>query len=147
LILAIDICKETFNYYANGRYEERLAVKAREQKQDLIESAGEEELKTLTEENGILYQYALPYQRTNEIDTIKADVSATLKTARDRLEKWVWNNGFAAKNPAMAIFALKAVHGYTDQPQEINATQNNLNLNIKIEQTPQNAPKITVLED
>ncbi|NLB78363.1 MAG: hypothetical protein GX796_05830, partial [Clostridiaceae bacterium] len=78
---------ETFRYYANGRYEERLATNAREQKQELLKSVGEEEVQALTEENGILQQYSLPYQRTNEIDSMKADVSVCLRSAKTRMEK------------------------------------------------------------
>lgn len=146
LCVALDISTETFRYYANGRYEERLSISAREKKQELLEEHGEEELQTMIEENGILDQYALPYQRTNELDSKKADVSACLKKAKTKMEKWWWINGAQAKNPAMSIFALKAVHGYTDQPQEVNNAQANIQLNIRLDTTgvnPKNQPVIT----
>ena len=142
----VQISKETFNYYANGRYEARLSVEAREAKQQAIEEYGKTKVMEIEQENGI-YEIAMPWQRTNEIDSIKADVSVVLKTAKQRLEGWAWRKGYELRNPAMAIFTLKAVHGYTDQPQEINLSQNNLQLNIKIEQSPLKQPVITVTED
>lgn len=39
-----------------------------------------------------------------------------LKKAADYCEMCVADAGFAAKNPAMAIFVLKANHGYDDKP-------------------------------
>jgi hypothetical protein len=147
LCLHLGIHKDTFYYYADGRYEERLAIKAREEKKELIEAIGEEEIESMSKENNILCQTMLPYQGQNEIDTIKARVSDLLKTCKTRIENWNWETGYRMSNPAMAIFALKAVHRYSDQPQEINATQNNLNLNIKIEQPASNAPIITYSGD
>lgn len=148
LSVALGISTETFRYYANGRYEARLAIKARELKKELIEEHGEEGIKAISEENGILCNSLLPYQGTDEIDSIKAQVSAALKTAKQRIEGWNWKKGYLLKNPAMAIFALKAVHGYTDQPQELNLHQNNIQLNIKLDTTGaqklQNQPTITV---
>lgn len=148
LCVALDIGRETFFYYANGRYEHRLALAAREKKQELIEAEGEETLKELTTENDI-YEGNLPaYYVGDEIDSIKAQVSDCLKSAKTRMEKWVWTQGFTAKNPAMAIFALKAAHGYSDQPQELNLHQNNIQLNIKLDTTGaqklQNQPTIIV---
>lgn len=147
LCVTLDISKETYNYYSGGRYEARLAIKAREMKQELIESAGEEELQTMAEENGILGNGLLPYQCTDEIDTIKAQVSEVLKKTKVRMEGYWWRFGSTQKNFPFAIFALKAVHGYTDQPQETHLHQNNLQLNIKIDQPTSNAPIITVSED
>lgn len=148
LCIALGIHRDTFNYYANGRYEARLAIKARELKQKMIEEHGEDEIKAVSEESGILCNSLLPYQGMDEIDSIKAQVSAELKTARQRLEGWAWKKGYELKNPAMAIFALKAVHGYTDQPQEVHNTQNNIQLNIKLDTTGaqkfSNQPTITV---
>ena len=147
LCVALDMSKETYSYYSNGRYEARLAIKAREMKQELIEAVGEEELQIMSEENGILHKFALPYQRGNEIDSIKADVSEALKRSKVRMEAYWWRFGATSKNFAFGIFALKAVHGYTDQPQETHLHQNNLQLNIKIDSAPSNAPIITVSED
>ena len=39
-----------------------------------------------------------------------------LKKAADYCEMCVADAGFAAKNPAMSIFVLKANHGYDDKP-------------------------------
>ena len=91
----------------------------------------------------------MPWQRTNEIDSIKADVSVALKTAKQRLEGWTWRKGYELRNPAMAIFALKAVHGYTDQPQDSSQHlhQNNLQINIKVDQNPAKPPTVTVTGD
>jgi hypothetical protein len=147
LCIALDIHRDTFNYYAGGRYEERLAIKAREEKQELIEAVGEEELQALKEENGILCNSLLPYQGTDEIDTIKAHVSDVFKKAKVRMEGFWWRFGAKEKNFPMAMFALKAVHGYTDQPQETMVNNNQINLAIKIEQAPANAPVITFSED
>ena len=149
LCLDLGINKDTFYYYADGRYEQRLAIKAREEKQELIEAlGGEEELQAVKEENGILCQALLPYQGQNEIDTIKAQVSELLKRAKIQIENWNWNQGYRMSNPAMSIFALKAVHRYTDQPQEVHNTQNNIQLNIKLDtstaQKLPNQPIITV---
>jgi hypothetical protein len=149
LCLELDITKETFYYYSEGRYEQRLAIKAREEKQELIKAlGGEEELQAIKEENGIFCQALLPYQRTDEIDSIKARVSDLLKRAKLQIENWNWDQGYRMSNPAMSIFALKAVHRYTDQPQELNLHQNNIQLNIKLDTTGaqklQNQPTITV---
>ena len=148
LSTALDIHRDTFNYYAGGRYEARLAIKAREIKQELIEEHGEEELKTVSEENGILCNSLMPWQGTDEIDSIKAQVSDVFKTAKQRIEGWNWKKGYLLKNPAMAIFALKAVHGYTDQPAEVSLHQNNIQLNIKLDtsniKTSPNQPTIIV---
>ena len=148
LSTALDIHRDTFNYYAGGRYEARLAIKAREIKQELIEEHGEEELKTVSEENGILCNNLMPWQGTDEIDSIKAQVSDVFKTAKQRIEGWNWKKGYLLKNPAMAIFALKAVHGYTDQPAEVSLHQNNIQLNIKLDtsniKTSPNQPTIIV---
>ena len=148
LSTALDIHRDTFNYYAGGRYEARLAIKARELKKELIEEHGEEGIKAISEENGIFCNSLLPYQGTDEIDSIKAQVSDVFKIAKQRIEGWNWKKGYLLKNPAMAIFALKAVHGYTDQPQELNLHQNNIQLNIKLDTTGaqklQNQPTITV---
>lgn len=135
LSVALGISTETFRYYAGGRYEARLAIKARELKQELIEEHGTEELQLVSEENGILCNSLLPYQGMDEIDSIKAQVSAVLKTAKQRIEGWNWKKGYLLKNPAMAIFALKAVHGYTDQPAEVSLHQSNIQLNIKLDTT------------
>ena len=148
LCVALKIGKETFAYYANGRYEHRLALEAREKKQELIEAQGEDAIKEITAENNI-YEGNLPvYYTDDSVDSIKAQVSEALKTAKTRLEGWNWKKGYLLKNPAMAIFALKAVHGYTDQPQELNLHQNNIQLNIKLDTTGaqklQNQPTITV---
>ena len=90
----------------------------------------------------------MPWQGTDEIDTIKTQVSDLFKTAKQRMEGWNWRKGYNLKNPAMAIYALKAVHGYTDQPQEVNLHQNNIQLNIKLDTTGaqklQNQPTIIV---
>lgn len=148
LCIALGISTETFRYYANGRYEARLAIKARELKQEMIEEHGEEELQMVSEENGILCNSLMPWQGTDEIDSIKAQVSVALKTAKTRLEGWAWKKGYELKNPAMAIFALKAVHGYTDQPAEVSLHQSNIQLNIKLDtsgaQKLSNQPTITV---
>lgn len=149
LCLELDITKETFYYYSEGRYEQRLAIKAREEKQELIKAlGGEEELQAIKEENGIFCQALLPYQRTDEIDSIKARVSDLLKRAKLQIENWNWDQGYRMSNPAMSIFALKAVHRYTDQPQEVNLHQNNINLNIKLDtsgaQVAPNQPTIIV---
>lgn len=143
----LGIHRDTYNYYAGGHYEKRLAVKARELKQELIEEHGEEELQMVSKENGILCQDLMPWQGMDEIDSIKAQVSDCFKTAKQRMEGWAWRKGYHLKNPAMAIFALKSVHGYTDQPAELNLHQNNLNLNIKIESQPHKQPIITVTDD
>jgi len=146
LCVHLDIHRDTFHYYSSGRYEHRLALEARKKKQELIEAHGEEKLKEITTENDI-YQGNVPaYYGTDEIDRIKAQVSDCLKKAKARLEGWVWRKGFEQKNPAMAIFALKAVHGYTDQPQEVNLTQQNFQIQIKIEQNPAKPPTITVVD-
>ena len=148
LSTALGIHRDTFNYYAGGRYEHRLTKKAKELKQDLIEEHGEEELKLISDENGIYCNSLMPWQGTDEIDSIKAQVSDVFKTAKQRMEGWVWKKGYHLKNPAMAIFTLKAVHGYTDQPQEVNLHQNNIQLNIRIDssnlQNHQNPPTITL---
>ena len=148
LSTALGIHRDTFNYYAGGRYEARLAIKARELKQELIEEHGEEELKLISDENGIYCNSLMPWQGTDEIDTIKTQVSDLFKTAKQRMEGWNWRKGYNLKNPAMAIYALKAVHGYTDQPQEVNLHQNNIQLNIKLDTTGaqklQNQPTIIV---
>jgi len=135
LSTALDIHRDTFNYYAGGRYEARLAIKARELKQELIEEHGAEELQLVSAENGILCNSLMPWQGTDEIDSIKAQVSDVFKIAKQRIEGWNWKKGYHLKNPAMSIFALKAVHGYTDQPQEVNLHQNNIQLNIKLDTT------------
>ena len=44
------------------------------------------------------------------------EVIDLLKKAADYCEMCVTDTGFAAKNPAMAIFVLKANHGYDDKP-------------------------------
>lgn len=147
LCLALNIHKDTFYYYADGRYERRLAIPARELKQKLIDEIGESELKEMTAEKGIFSNTMLPYQGIDDIDTTKAHVSDCLKTCKTRIECWNWDVGYKLKNPAMAIFALKSAFGYTDQPQEISLSQNNLQLNIKIEQSPVKQPIITVTED
>lgn len=149
LCLELGISKETFYYYSEGRYEHRLALKAREEKKELIEAlGGEEELQAVKEENGILIQSLLPYQGADKIDSIKAQVSDLLKRAKLQIESWNWDQGYRMGNPAMSIFALKAVHRYTDQPQEVNLHQNNIQLNIRIDssnlQNHQNPPAITL---
>lgn len=148
LSTALGIHRDTFNYYANGRYEARLAIKARELKKELIEEHGEDEIKAVSEERGILCNSLLPYQGMDEIDSIKAQVSDVFKTAKQRIEGWNWKKGYLLKNPAMAIFALKAVHGYTDQPAEVSLHQSNIQLNIKLDtsgaQKLQNQPTIIV---
>ena len=133
LSTALDIHRDTFNYYAGGRYEARLAIKARELKQEMIEEHGDEGIKAISEENGILCNNLMPWQGTDEIDSIKAQVSDVFKTAKQRIEGWNWKKGYLLKNPAMAIFALKAVHGYTDQPAEVSLHQSNIQLNIKLD--------------
>jgi hypothetical protein len=147
LCLRLGINKDTFYYYSDGRYEERLALAAREQKQELIETISEEKIIDSAAENGVIDQFLLPYQGMDEIDTMKKGVSDCLKRAKSRLEEWTWNQGYRMKNPAMAIFSLKAVHRYSDQPAEstLNATQ--LNLNIKIVNNEQKRPVIEVSKD
>jgi len=44
------------------------------------------------------------------------EVIDLIKKAADYCEMCVADAGFAAKNPAMAIFILKANHGYDDKP-------------------------------
>ncbi len=44
------------------------------------------------------------------------EVIDLLKKAADYCEMCVADAGFAAKNPAMSIFVLKANHGYDDKP-------------------------------
>ena len=147
LCIALDIHRDTYNYYAGGRYESRLAITAREQKQDLIEAHGEDAVQDQTTEDDI-YKDRLPaYYTDDHIDSIKARVSDILKKAKTRMESYWWSFGTTSKNFPMAIFALKAVHGYTDQPQETHLTKNKLQLNIKIDQPTSNATIITVSED
>lgn len=145
LCVALNISTETFRYYANGRYEERLSIAAREKKQELIEAEGAETLQEQTTEDGI-YNKLPVYYTSDEIDINKLNVSVCLRSAKTRMENWWWKNGAEAKNPAMSIFALKAVHGYTDQPQEVNTAQTNIQLNIRLDTSgvdPKNQPVIT----
>ena len=147
LCITLDIHRDTYNYYAGGRYESRLAIAARDKKQDLIEAHGEDAVQDQTTEDDIYIDNLPAYYVGDNVDTIKAQVSDILKKAKTRMESYWWDFGTKSKNFPMAIFALKAVHGYTDQPEEIRLTQNNLQLNIKIDSAPSNAPIITVLED
>jgi hypothetical protein len=148
LCLRLGITRETYSYYANGRYEETLAKRTMEaREQQLTEAGSEEQLQISREEDSICTNLVPVEVGNDQIDSIKARVSDILKTAKVRLEAWTWKQGYILKNPAMAIFALKAVHGYTDQPAEstLNATQ--LNLNIKIVNNEQKRPVIEVSKD
>lgn len=48
---------------------------------------------------------------------VSAEVVGLIKKAAEYCELCVSDSGFAARNPAMSIFVLKAVHGYDDKPQ------------------------------
>ena len=47
---------------------------------------------------------------------IPQEVHELIKKAVEYCELCVSDAGFAARNPAMSIFVLKAVHGYDDKP-------------------------------
>lgn len=148
LAVALKVSPSTVKYYANGHYEARLSKKALETKKQLLLEAGtEEDYIKDNEENGIYCKDALA-ESYDAVDSIKAQVSTTLKMAKAQMEAWLHRAGFQAKNPAYHIFYGKSAYGYTDQPQEVNLHQNNIQLNIRIDssnlQNHQNPPTITL---
>jgi hypothetical protein len=148
LAVALKVSPSTVKYYANGHYEARLSKKALEAKEQLLLEAGSEEdyIKD-NEENGIYCKDTLT-ESYDAVDSIKAQVSTTLKMAKAQMEAWLHRAGFQAKNPAYHIFYGKSAYGYTDQPQDVNLHQNNIQLNIKLDTTGaqklQNQPTIIV---
>ncbi len=50
---------------------------------------------------------------------IPEEVSSAIKKAADYCELCVADAGFAARNPAMSIFVLKANHDYDDKPASV----------------------------
>jgi hypothetical protein len=146
--IALDCAPSTIKYYANGEYEERLSKKALEAKEQLLLDAGsEQDYQSNIDENGIYCGDALTEYR-DEIDTTKAQVSTVLKKAKVQAEEWLHQEGFKAKNPAYFMFYGKVAYKYNDQPgQEISLHQNNLQLNIKIEQSPSKSHIVTVTDD
>ena len=146
ICLALEISRETWNYYSSGRYEERLCKKTLEaREQAMIEAGSEEDYQEDRMENYV-FDNAFAIEGGDEIDVMKAEVSAALKNARVRLEYSVMQEGFGAKNPAFHIFYMKNAFGYRDQPEEVHATQNNIQLNIRLDTSgTQNIPNQPVI--
>ena len=75
----------------------------------------------------LAYTLGLSRQRLSEIINghrvkfkgveIPQAITDLIKKAADYCELCVTDAGFAARNPAMAIFVLKAIHQYDDKPQ------------------------------
>jgi DNA-binding XRE family transcriptional regulator len=61
----------------------------------------------------ILNGHTVKYKGKN----IATNVIELIKKSAEYCELCVSDAGFTARNPAMAIFVLKAVHGYDDKPQ------------------------------
>ena len=64
----------------------------------------------------VLCNIAKREQTTFDGKKLPEEVIDLLKKAADYCEMCVADAGFAAKNPAMAIFVLKANHSYDDRP-------------------------------
>jgi len=64
----------------------------------------------------VLCEIAKEGKTTFDGKKLPNETTNLLKKAADYCEMCVADAGFAAKNPAMAIFVLKANHGYDDKP-------------------------------
>jgi hypothetical protein len=78
----------------------------------------------------ILYGHTVKYKGKN----IATNVIELMKKSAEYSELCVSDAGFAARNPAMAIFVLKAVHGYDDHPQ--SGANNNINITFNDKDIP-----------
>lgn len=115
--LYLGIRRETFWYYASGKYQQYVTQRSKQADSGEVDAAEKEESELIEAENDL--QIKEEYQDKDDIDAIKARVSNIFKRARERLEGWWLKTGLGLKNPAFAIFYMKNAFGYSDNP---NAT-------------------------
>ena len=79
---------------------------------------------------------------------VKSLVSAAIKKAALRLEEFVINETFTAKNPAGAIFYAKAALGYRETAPEQDNSQQKLpsSINIIVMPQPEKPKEIQAIE-
>lgn len=63
-------------------------------------------------------------------DSVKRDISNTIKRAKARIESEYEQQLLSAKNPAGAIFTLKNNYGWVDKQEVVN-TNNNIEVTIE----------------
>lgn len=151
LCIGIGIGKDTFAYYANGRYQIRRSLRQSEAQRLLNMTPEEIEEKEEKEEDdlesGIMEKIEDMIVCDDGIHPLKLGVAEALKKAKLRIEHAIITEGFRAKNPAFAIFYAKAALGYTEQPPQMEITNNELRLEIKIVGNEPKQPIINVSGD
>jgi hypothetical protein len=140
----LGILKDTFNYYANDRYQADLYGKRKQQtdeQQDSVEEIQRQQIEndimedagnTLIVDNGVLV--------VDDVISLKMQVAATLKKARERMEDLWFERGYDAKNPAFPIYVQKAVfHNYDIPIESDKDSQNALEVRLYIQ--PPDSPQ------
>jgi len=123
LCLKLQIGKDCWQYYLNERWrthrkseEEIEEMNSKENDDDRAGNAAYEELMEIDGKPLLLSEFSQEDRREN--DALKAQVSASVKRAALKLDDFVTNSMFNAKNPAGAIFYAKAALGYRETTPE-----------------------------
>jgi hypothetical protein len=112
--LYLDIRRETFWYYASGKYQQYVT----QQEKEAISSESEDIDKREPELIDAEYDLQIKgnSQGEEDIGAVKMRVSNIFKKARDKMETWWLKTGLSKNNPAFTIFYMKNAFGYSDNP-------------------------------
>ena len=148
LCLALNIGKDCWQYYLTERW--KLRRKSEEEieaiSKGMEEKVEDEAFEELLEISSKCYISEDEGSSLNvEDDDVKTLVSAAIKRAALKLESFVIEESFTAKNPAGAIFYAKAALGYRETaPEESNQIKTPSQITINI--LPQPAAPTNLIE-